>query len=140
MCAGGPWGRPFFHMLVVAHLIVCAREPGRKEPAKPWHSGERAPGVTRQIVLDPISGFSPRDSYRISRVLVFEKSFFLLIAKDASTVLASFALKGFFKNTKLVISDTNPAGETRSDPPPTASAIFKEVPRHQFSISYLATR
>ena len=24
--------------------------------------------------------------------------------------------------------------------PPTASAIFKEVPRHQFSISYLATR
>ena len=31
-------------------------------------------------------------------------------AKAASTALASFTKKGFFKNEKLMISDTNPAG------------------------------
>ena len=33
--------------------------------------------------------------------------------KDAGTVPASFALKVFFKFTKLAFSDTNPAGKSR---------------------------
>ena len=45
----------------------------------------------------------------------------LKMEKVAGAALASFAFKGFFKNTKLVISDTNPAGKTQiSDPVPFA--------------------
>ena len=54
--------------------------------------------------------FLPWDSYRKNRVLCLGNPF---NAKDASTVLASSALKGFFKNTKLDFVDTNPTTKSQ---------------------------
>ena len=155
---GGPWGRP---------PGPLRRGGGQGSPlwsseASIWPGGgavcaENPEEAQRTFIFDllpsPVPGASSRsyqanstgsDIWLFAVGFVSEKSCFGFLgnpffAKDTGTVPASFALKGVFKNTKLDFSDTNPTAKQLSDPP-TASAISKEVPRHQFSISCLATR
>ena len=100
-----------------------------------WGFGAASDGVPAAGFLSLKSGFVGK-SFQCKRCEHGARIFciyfsFPFNAKDASTVLASFAFKGFFKNTKLDCGDRNPAAGTQISDPAGFAFLLLELTRRE---------